>query len=141
MPRNLSADVKQFGKQTLATRTSDKRVDLPSAGLSGERSHGMFGPGTLGFDPGLGLGKLDLAANANSLQQDQGARGARTTPNRVELAGLGVGTSLIRPGQWQLWAQWAHQVGNNAGRNRLTGADFGGRSGRSRAWIDLRPSF
>jgi len=244
---NLSADVKQLRNQTLGTRTSDKRVDLLSAGFSGDRSDAMFGTGTTLFDLSLGLGKLDLAANAGSLQQDQGPQGAKTqgsfakinfgatrvarahprltlitqlqgqwasknldssekfllggvggvraypsgeaagdtglrasvdarwlalshaksgewtllafadwgrisqmkrpadlvqnTPNRVQLAGVGVGASLTRLGQWEVRAQWAHQVGSNAGRNPLTGADADGRNSRSRAWVDLRLSF
>jgi len=244
---NLSADVKQLRNQSLGTRTSDKRVDLLSAGLSGDRTDNLLGPGTTLFDLSLSLGTLDLAANAASLQQDQGPQGPKTqgsfakinfgatrvtrahprltlvtqlqgqwasknldssekfllggvggvraypsgeaagdtgvrasvdarwlalshaksgewnllafadwgrisqlkrpadlvqtTPNRVQLAGVGVGASLTRPGQWEVRAQWAHKVGSNAGRNPVTGADADGRNSRSRAWVDLRLSF
>ena len=244
---NVSADAKQLRNQTLGTRTSDKRVNLLSAGFSGDRTDDWVGPGTTLFDLNLGLGKLDLAANAGSLQADQGPQGAKTqgtfaklnlgatrvarahprltvitqlqaqwanknldssekfllggvggvraypsgeaagdtgvrasmdarwlalshaksgdwtllafadwgriqqfkrpaelvqtTPNRVQLAGVGVGASLTRPGQWEVRAQWAHQVGSNAGRNPVTGADADGRNSRSRAWVDLRLSF
>ena len=244
---NASADFKQLRNQSLGTSTSDKRVDLLSAGVSGDRTDDLLGPGTTLFDLSLGLGNLDLAANAASLQQDQGAQGPKThgsfakinfgatrvsrahprltlitqlqgqwasknldssekfllggvggvraypsgeaagdtgvrasvdarwlavshaksgdwtllafadwgrirqlkqpaelvqtTPNSVALAGAGVGASLARPGQWELRAQWARQIGSNAGRNPLTGADADGRSSRSRAWVDLRFSF
>jgi len=244
---NLSADVKQLRNQSLGTRTSDKRVDLLSAGFSGDRTDNLLGPGTTLFDLSLNLGTLDLAANAASLQQDQGPQGAKTqgsfakinfgatrvtrahprltlvtqlqgqwasknldssekfllggvagvraypsgeaagdtgmrasvdarwlalshaksgewnllafadwgriqqfkrpaelvqtTSNRVQLAGVGVGASLTRPGQWEVRAQWAHKVGSNAGRNPVTGADADGRNSRSRAWVDLRLSF
>jgi len=244
---NASADFKQLRNQTLGTPTSDKRVDLLSAGFSGDRTDNLLGPGTTLFDLSLNLGTLDLAANAASLQQDQGPQGAKTqgsfaklnfgatrvtrahprltlvtqlqgqwasknldssekfllggvggvraypsgeaagdtgvrasvdarwlalshaksgewnllafadwgriqqfkrpaelvqtTPNRVQLAGVGVGASLTRPGQWEVRAQWAHKVGSNAGRNPVTGADADGRNSRSRAWVDLRLSF
>jgi len=59
----------------------------------------------------------------------------------VQLAGVGLGASLTRPGQWEVRAQWAHKVGSNAGRNPVTGADADGRNSRSRAWVDLRLSF
>ena len=244
---NVSADAKRLRNQTLGTRTSDKRVNLLSAGFSGDRTDEWVGPGTTLFDLNLGLGKLDLAANAGSLQADQGPQGAKTqgtfaklnlgatrvarahprltvvtqlqaqwanknldssekfllggvggvraypsgeaagdtgvragvdarwlarshaksgdwsllafadwgriqqfkrpgelvqtTPNRVQLAAVGVGASVSRAGQWEVRAQWAHQVGSNAGRNPVTGADADGRNSRSRAWVDLRVSF
>ena len=244
---SLSVDAKKLRNQTLGTTISDKRVNLLTAGLSGDRTDDMLGHGTTLFDLSLGLGKLDLAAKAGNLQQDQGTQGAKTqgtfarvnfgatrvtrahprltvisqlqgqwasknldssekfllggaggvraypsgeaagdtglrasvdarwlalshaksgewnllafadwgrvralkkpadlvqtTPDRVELGGVGVGVSVARPGQWELRAQWAHQVGSNAGRNPLTGADADGRNSRSRAWIDLRLSF
>ena len=244
---NASADFKQLRNQSLGTRTSDKRVDLLSVGFSGDRTDNLLGPGTTLFDLSLGLGTLDLAANAASLQQDQSAQGPKTqgsfakvnfgatrvarahprltvitqlqgqwasknldssekfllggvggvraypsgeaagdtglrasidarwlalshaksgdwtllafadwgrirqfkqpadlvqtTPNSVALASVGVGASVARPGQWELRAQWARQVGSNAGRNPLTGANADGRSNRSRVWVDLRVSF
>lgn len=244
---NLSGDVKQLRNQTLGTATSDKRVHLFSAGLSGDRTDDMFGPGTTLADLRLSVGRLNLAANADNLQQDQGLQGAKTqgsftkinvgttrvarahpsltlitqvqgqwadknldssekfllggvggvraypsgeaagdtgmrasvdarwlalshaaageltllafadwgrirqfkrpgdlvqtTPNHVQLAGVGVGALLTRPGQWAVRAQWAHQIGANAGRNPLTAANADGRSSRSRVWVDVRVSF
>ena len=244
---NVSADAKRLRNQTLGAATSDKRVDLLSAGLIGDRSDDVLGPGTTLADLSLSLGTLNLAANTVRLQQDQGPQGAntngsfvkinagatrvtrahprltlttqvqgqwasknlessekfllggvggvraypsgeaagdtgvrasvdarwlalshaaagessllafadwgriqqfkkpaglvQTTPNSVSLAGVGVGVSLTKPGQWELRAQWAHKVGSNAGRNPVTGANADGSSSRSRVWVDVRLSF
>lgn len=244
---NLSADDKKLRNQTLGTATSDKRVNLLTVGLSGDRTDDVLGPGTTLADLSVSRGRLNLEGNANSLQQDQGPQGAKTqgsftkvnggatrvtrahtrltlitqvqgqwasknldssekfllggvsgvraypsgeaagdsgvrasvdarwlaladtaagelnllafgdwgrirqlkrpadliqtTPNRVELAGVGLGASLSRPGQWELRAQWARKVGANDGRSPLTGADSDGRSSRSRIWVDLRFNF
>lgn len=72
---HLAADHKRLRNEVLAARTSDKRVDLLSAELNADRLQGdAFTAG----DVSLGVGRLDLGANAASLAQDQGPQGART---------------------------------------------------------------
>lgn len=57
------------------------------------------------------------------------------TPNNYSLKGWGLGLNITRAGLFQVRGMWATKIGDNPGRNLLTGADADGRSDRSRFWL------
>ena len=64
---------------------------------------------------------------------------ALATPNAYQIAGYGVGLSLIQPGRHELRLMWAQKVGSNPGQ--LNGKDNDGTDSRSRVWIALSQYF
>jgi hemolysin activation/secretion protein len=75
---HAALDLKRLRNEALGSRTSDKRVDLLTLGITADRSD-RSGPGGFSWaELSLSAGTLDLSANAASLAQDQGPQGPRT---------------------------------------------------------------
>lgn len=68
---------KRFLNRVAGVSLSDKRIDLLSLGVSGDRSDGFGGGGVWAGSAELVVGRLDLAANAADLAGDQLAGGPR----------------------------------------------------------------
>jgi len=90
------------------------------------------------------VGALNLQAFADwgrVKQMQQPMVGVQTTPNRLTLAGSGVGASLSHASGAELRLTWAFKHGSNPGRNPLTGADADGRQSPHRVWLSLQARF
>jgi hemolysin activation/secretion protein len=66
---------KRFRNRVAGATLSDKRIDLLTLGMSGDRSDGFGGGGVWAASAELALGRLDLAGNAADLAADQVANG------------------------------------------------------------------
>jgi hemolysin activation/secretion protein len=63
------------------------------------------------------------------------------TPNSYSLKSWGLGLNVAKAGSFQVRTMWASKVGDNPGRNTITGNDADGKSARSRVWLQAVTQF
>ena len=62
-------------------------------------------------------------------------------PNSYVLKSWGLGLNVAKAGTFQVRTMWASKIGDNPGRNILTGNDADGKSSRSRFWLQATTQF
>ena len=63
------------------------------------------------------------------------------TPNSYTLKSWGLGLNIARAGVFQVRTMWAAKMGDNPGRNAVTGNDADGKASRSRFWLQATTQF
>ena len=63
------------------------------------------------------------------------------TPNHYSLQGWGIGLNITKAGSFQLRSILASKIGDNPGRNSITGNDADGKNSRSRFWFQAVTQF